>query len=312
MRLPRLQQFVIVLFLLAGASFVFAGAQARLEGRVTDSKGTPIPDAEITITTPEVTTFNKVLTTDSKGEFKMLLLDATRHYVFHVEAPGYQAEERPFKVAAGSTENFFEFTLSTVQEAAARGAMDILEQPGYKEMDEAKKLYDAGDKEGARAKFQEAVAAKPDLLPALAALAELNYGAGNYQAALDTAEKCLEQDDESVECLAVAANSAQRLGDEDARAAYMARYQELNPEDPTILYNAAAEFLNKLDDEGARPLLERCLEADPGFPQCNFEYGMMLLRSGDMEGARRHLEKYLEVAPDGPDAATAQETIKYL
>jgi hypothetical protein len=39
---------------------------------------------------------------------------------------------------------------------------------------------------------------------------------------------------------------------------------------------------------------------------------MLLLRSGDMEGAKAHLEKYLEVAPDGPDAATAQETIKYL
>ena len=67
-----------------------------------------------------------------------------------------------------------------------------------------------------------------------------------------------------------------------------------------------------MDDGGARPLLEKCLDADPDFPQCNFEYGMLLLRSGDMEGAKAHLEKYLEVAPDGPDAATAQETIKYL
>ncbi len=92
----------------------------------------------------------------------------------------------------------------------------------------------------------------------------------------------------------------------------MARYEEANPEDPTILYNAAAGFLNKLDDDGARPLLERCLEADPDFPQCNFEYGMLLLRTGDMEGAKTYLEKYLEVAPDGPDAATAVETIKYL
>ena len=67
-----------------------------------------------------------------------------------------------------------------------------------------------------------------------------------------------------------------------------------------------------MDDGGARPLLEKCLDADPDFPQCNFEYGMLLLRLGDMEGAKAHLEKYLEVAPDGPDAATAQETIKYL
>ena len=92
----------------------------------------------------------------------------------------------------------------------------------------------------------------------------------------------------------------------------MARYEELNPEDPTILYNSAAGFLNKLDDEGARPLLEQCLDADPDYPQCNFEYGMLLLRTGDMEGAKSRLEKYIEVAPNGPDVATAQETIKYL
>ena len=92
----------------------------------------------------------------------------------------------------------------------------------------------------------------------------------------------------------------------------MALYQSLNPDDPSILYNEAAVHLNKLDDDGARPLLERCLEVDPDFPLCHFEYGMLLLRTGDMDGAKSHLEKYLEVAPDGRDASTAQETIKYL
>ncbi len=47
-------------------------------------------------------------------------------------------------------------------------------------------------------------------------------------------------------------------------AEYMARYQELNPDDPTILFNEAAVFLNKMDDDGARPLLEQCLEVDSG------------------------------------------------
>jgi tetratricopeptide (TPR) repeat protein len=312
MRLSRATLYVSLITLLAGAGLVFAGAQARLEGHVTDTKGKPIPNATVTITSPEVSTFNKVITADADGGFKFLILDATRHYQFHIEAPGFQPQERPFKVSAGSTDNVFEFTLKSLEEAAAEGTVNLLEQPGYKEMEEARKLYDAGDKAGARAKFEEAVAAKPDLTPALAALAELSFDAGDYKAAMDAAEKCLEQDDEFSECIAVGANAAQNLGDTEAHERYMARYKTLNPEDPTILYNTAAEFLNKMDDEGARPFLEQCLEADPDFPQCNFEYGMLLLRTGDMEGAKSHLEKYLEVAPDGPDAATAQETIKYL
>ena len=296
----------------AASGMLFAGAQARIEGRVTDSKGEPIANAAVTITSPEVSTFKLEVSADDKGVFKFLILDATRNYRFRIDASGYQPQERPFKVAAGSTDNVFEFELKSLEEAAAQESASILEQPGYKEMAEGKKLFNAGDSVGARAKFEEAVAVKPDLVPALTALAELCYDAGDFEAALDAAEKCLEQDDEDLDCLAIAANSAQSAGDQAAYSTYMSRYEELNPDDPTVLYNAAAEYLNKMDDVGARPLLEQCLEADPDFPQCNFEFGMLLLRTGDMEGAKRHLEKYLEVAPDGPDAATAQETIKYL
>jgi len=312
MRLRRARLFVSVCFMMAAGGLVFAGAQARVEGRVTDSAGNPIANAEVTVTSPEVSTFNVEVTADKKGVFKLLILDATRNYRFRVEAPGYQPQERPFKVAAGSTDNVFEFTLNSAEEAAAQASASVLEQPGYKEMTEGRELYDAGDKVGARAKFEAAVAARPDLLPALTALAELCYDAGDYEAALDAAEACLEQDDENLDCLAIGANAAQGAGNEEAYSTYMSRYEELNPEDPTVLYNAAAKYLNKMDDEGARPLLEQCLDADPDFPQCNFEFGMLLLRTGDMEGAKRHLEKYLEVAPDGPDATTAQETIKYL
>jgi len=306
---------VFAIVVLAAAGLVHAGGQARIQGTVTDSKGNPIPNAVITITgdpSHEVFEFEKIVEVDKKGKFKALILNATKFYIFYVAAEGYRPHKQPFKVSVGSTDNEFEFQLMSIAEATAAGAISLLEQPGYKELEEAKKLLAAGDAEGARAKFKEAVAAKPDLLPALAGLAELNYESGDIEGALVAARTCLEEDDESVHCLAIAANASQALGDMETHAVYMAQYEALNPEDPTILFNQAAVFLNKMDDGGARPLLEKCLDADPDFPQCNFEYGMLLLRSGDMEGAKAHLEKYLEVAPDGPDAVTAQETIKYL
>ncbi len=312
MHLRKTPLLFVLVISFAVTHMVFAGGQARLQGLVTDSKGNPIEGAKITVYSEEISSYEKVFTSNKKGEFKGLILDATRYYRFLVEAEGYQPQELPFKVSVGSTENHFPFKLASFDEAAAVGRMNQLEQPGYKELEEGKKLYEAGDKEGARLKFAEAAIAKPDLLTAITALAELSYEAGLYDEAMDAAKNCLEQDDESIDCLAIAANTSQATGDEEAHAEYMARYQEANPYDPTILYNRAANALNDLDDEGAKPLLEQCLEADPEFPQCNFEYGMLLLRTGDMEGAKKHLEKYLEVAPDGPDAATAVETIKYL
>jgi tetratricopeptide (TPR) repeat protein len=296
----------------ACATVAEAGIQARIQGQVVDTEGAPIPDAVITITSEDVATFEKVIKVDKRGSFKTLILDATRNYSFLVEAEGYQSQKRPFKVQTGSTDNFFKFELASLAEARAAETQDLLEQPGYREMQEAREFYLAGDKAAARDKLEVAVAALPDHVPALGMLAELNLDLGDTERALEVARSCLEEDDESLQCLAVAANASGTLGDETAHAEYMARYEELNPDDPTVLYNEAAVHLNKLDDESARPLLERCLEVDPGYPPCLFEYGMLLLRSGDMEGAKEQLELYLENAPDGRDAETARETIKYL
>lgn len=308
----HLMTCVAVAGLLVFSTMVHAGTQAKIEGRVMDLAGTPIAAATVTITTTELSTFQKVIKTDEDGEFQTLILDATRSYNFLIEAEGFQPVESPFKVGAGSTDNFFEFNLQSHDQAAAAQGAKKLEQPGFKELAEANELMAAGDVEAARAKFAEAIVAKPDLEEAHARFADLTYKAGDMTGALAAARSCLELVPESNQCLAIAINASGELGDEATRTEYMERYQKLNPDDPTILFNEAAVFLNNLDDEGARPLLERCLDAAPEFPECNFEYGMLLLRSGDMEGAKERLLRYLEIAPNGPMASTAEETIKYL
>jgi tetratricopeptide (TPR) repeat protein len=308
----HLRTCVAVVGLLVIGATAHAGTRAKIEGRVTDLEGNPIAGATVTITTSEISSYEKVITADENGKFQTLILDATRSYVFHVEAEGFQAEQSPFKVGAGSTDNFFEFKLQTEDQADAARGIRQLEEPGYRELEEGKEFLAAGDKEAARGKFAEAITAKPDLIEAHARFAQLTYESGDMAGALAAARSCLEVDQESNQCLAVAINTSGELGENAARTEYLARYQKLNPDDPTILFNEAAVFLNNLDDEGARPLLERCLSANPDFPECNFEYGMLLLRSGDMEGAKEHLQRYLEIAPDGPLASTAEETIKYL
>jgi len=266
----------------------------------------------ITITSPDQPNYEKVIEADAKGAFRALILDATKNYLLHVEAPGYRFEEEMIKVGVGTMDNDYEFSLKTEQEVLAEEQGKILAQPGYKELDEGRALLDEGKQDEARAKFEEAAAAKPDLVPAWRSLAKLDFKRGDYENALANARSCLDLDDESIDCLAIAANSAREIGDDEAHELYRNRYEELNPDDPATLFNQAAEFLNALDDDAARPLLEQCLDVDPSFAECLFQYGMILLRSGDMEGAKAQLEKYLEVAPEGPDAAVAQETVKYL
>ncbi|MCK5377980.1 MAG: tetratricopeptide repeat protein [Acidobacteria bacterium] len=291
---------------------LWAGPQARIFGIVTDTAGNPVPTATITYTTDELTTFEKAIPVKGDGTFKALILDATRVYIFHVSAPGYIGQDQEFKVPVGTTDNRFEFVLKTVAEVTAQQVLDLSEQPGYKELEEGRKLLKAGQKKEAAALFEQALAAIPDLLPAMEYLAEVQYDTGNFENALATAKRCLEEDDESLGCVAIAANAAEELGDTEAHTHFMALYQELNPEDPASIFNQAVVFLNAMDDDQAKPLLEKCLDADPEFPKCLFEYGMVLLRGGDIDGAKAQFKKYLEVAPDGEDATTAAETVKWL
>jgi tetratricopeptide (TPR) repeat protein len=290
----------------------WAATQARISGTVVDTGGKPIKGAVITITSSELPSYAKELKTDADGEYKVMILDATKRYLFHVEAPGFAAYEERVKVGVGSMDNEIDFTLRSQKEMAAAQQEQLRQQPGYKELEEGFDLLAEGNKLEARAKLQEAVAALPDNLQAWSALAELDYELEDYEQALAHAETCLELDDEASNCLALAANASNRLGRTEQHHQYMERYQSLNPDDPATLFNQAVEHLNAMDDEKARPFLEQCLEIDPTFPKCLFEYGMVLLRAGDLEGAKAHLERYLEAAPDGDDAATARETIKYL
>ncbi len=303
---------LIAVLSLTVAIAVSAGPQARIGGVVVDTSGEPIAGATITITCELLPKFSKIAESAADGQFKVLLLDATYTYLFTATTPGFLDYSEEIKVPVGTNDNFFTFEMSTPSERAATQQQELMDQPGYHEYGEAKELLAEGKTAEARARLEDALVAMPDLIEALEALAGIDYDAGDNELALASARRCLEEDDESLPCLAVAANAAGNLGDTEAHDVYIATYQELNPDDPATIFNQAVVFLNDMDDEGARPLLEQCLAVDPSFAKCLFEYGMLLLRTGDLEGAKTQLKTYIEVAPDAPDATTAAETLKYL
>ncbi|MCP4895882.1 MAG: tetratricopeptide repeat protein [bacterium] len=303
--------------LVAGVVFgavtgAWASMQARIKGTVTDLEGNGLKGAVITITCDELQDFEKTVKCDDDGTFSVLLMDATRHFSFRAEAPGYVTHKEAVKVAPGSTNNDIDIPLSTPDQAREANAKVLALEPGYKEMEEGRTLFKDGKLEEARAKYQAASEIIPNVVQTWIGLSEIADQLGDTETAYTSAKKCLELDAEALSCLAVAINSANVLGHKEDHQQLFLRYQELVPDDPAILFNQAADHLNRMDDEQARPILEKCLEADPEFSRCLFEFGMLLLRSGDLEGAKAKLQEYLKVDPEGPDATTAVETIKYL
>ena len=303
---------VVFVCVTAVSAVGWAGAQARVRGQVVDSAGNPVAGATVMIMAVEKSEHSRRIDVAPDGTFKAIIMDATKHYRFVVGAPGYVPHEHPFKVAAGSSDNTFTFTLITEDEQRAQDRASRDSLPGYRELAEARALLAAGKHTEAGAKLEAAVALVPDLVDGWHGLAQMAYQSGDFKTALGKAERCLEIDDEALPCLAIATNSAKEIGDDVAYQRHSSRYAALNPDDPATIFNRAVEHLNAMDDAAARPILEQCLEVDPDFPKCLFEYGMLLLRSGDIEGAKTKLMRYLAVAPDGPDAATAAETVKYL
>lgn len=293
-------------------SLLFAQAQGRVKGTVMDTKGNPIPNAKVIITCPEITTYKKEMTADKKGVFTTLIVDATKQYLFHIEAQGFQAMEQLNKPLIGGQTLEVTFTLKSIQQAEQEGMQQALEQPGIKQLREGRDLLDAGRKAEARAKFAEAVAIKPELHLGWLELALLDIEAGKNDDAIAEAEKCLVASPNFAACLAAAANAAKAKGDTALFDKYMAAYKTANPGDPAVPYNEAVAYLNQGDDTKAKPLLEQALAADPGYPDALFQLGMVFLRSGDSAKSKELLNKFLEVAPEHKEAASAREMLKYL
>ena len=293
-------------------SLLFAQAQGRVKGTVVDGQGKPVPNAKVIITCPEITSYKKEMTADKKGVFTTLIVDATKQYLFHVEAQGFQAMEQLNKPLIGGQTLEVTFTLKSIQQVEQESLQQALEQPGIKQLREGRDLLDAGRKAEARAKFAEAVSLKPDLHLGWLEMALLDIEAGKNDDAIAEVEKCLVASPNFAACLAAGANAAKAKGDTVLFEKYMSAYKTANPSDPAVAYNEAVAYLNKGDDVKAKPLLEEALAADPAYPDALFQLGMVYLRAGDSAKSKELLNKFLEVAPEHKEAASAREMLKYL
>jgi Tfp pilus assembly protein PilF len=298
--------------LLLAPSLLLAQAQGRIKGTVVDGAGNPIAGARVTVTCREIGTYKKEVSSDKHGEFSVLFVDATKRYLFRVEATGFQGVEETHKPPIGGESLAVTFKLRSVQEVQHTQEQQVMAQPGLKELAEAKAALDAGKRDEGREKLKAAVAAKPDLYVAWHELGRLDYEDKKWAEAQAYAEKCLEIKPGDTACLALALNASKEAGNHEAYEKYLAAYKLANPGDPGMMFNEAAALLNKGDDNGAKPILEKILETNSDYPDALFQLGMVYLRAGDNAKAKELLQHFLRVAPDHHDAASATEMLKYL
>jgi tetratricopeptide (TPR) repeat protein len=296
------------------AVVLFAGAQARLKGRVTDTAGNPIEGVTITLTTPNLRIFKVNLKTDKKGEFGTIVNDATMPYHLKFEKEGFVPSEADKKIPVGDVgvvDAKLQSTAEAGQAARGRGAAagpSPTEQAALV-FNEGVDLLTAGKKAEAEAKFLEAVGKNPDLPQGWQALAVLANEKKAWAKTLEYGQKALELDPSLTALYGTLANAATQSGDKKAAAEWEAKYAEANPDTPEMLYNRGVEAYNNKKVKDAEALLTKAVEAKPDFAIAHFWLGMASFNLNKKGAAREHLEKYLELEPNGAEAATAKEIL---
>lgn len=300
-----------LLMVAAVANSAFAIGEARLTGKVVDgTTKQPIPNVKINVKAIEGKTFSQDYSTKADGSYAVFLLDGTIKYRFTYTAEGYApyTEDMKLKLGEPNTKNI---ELNKGGAAPAGGTKletKSTADPAVVAYNEGAGLANAGDDAGAIKKFQEAVAAKPDMIAGWEALSKIQLRSKDYKGAIESAQKALAIDAGETEMNGVMFEAYTALGDK----AKAAEWKKKLPANAGSLFNDAAKLINAGKDAEAEPLLKQAIVADDKFANAYYELGMLYVRLQKNSDAKTNLEKYLELDPKGKDAATAKEMLNYV
>ena len=178
---------------------------------------------------------------------------------------------------------------------------------------EGGEAFQAGDKETALSKFQQAAELDPSLTDAHHAIATLEYGKGNHEASAAAAEKALELGSDDLRTLRVLYDAYDALGRTEQLAEIAPRLAAVDPDfgGPKLLEQAAALW-NAGQSEKAAQLARLALSMDGSLGKAYYFIGLQHLSGGESAEAKAALSKFVEMAPEDPEAATAKEMMTYI
>lgn len=293
------------------ATHAFAVGEARMAGKVLDMQTKkPVEGAVIQVDAATERKFHEKFAAKKDGSYAIFLLFGSIPYKFTITAPGYEPYVETIKLKLGDT-NVREFFLAKTGTGSA-GQTQVTEvkkaDPAVEAYNEGAQLANAGDTAGAIARFEQAVAANPDLLAGWMALAKSALKGKQYPKAIEAAKKVVEIDDEDTEMWAVLHQAYTATGDK-ANAAIA---EKKMPANASSLFNEAARMINQGKDVEAEKMLTQAVAIDEKMAVAWYELGMVYVRTAKNADARQALTKYLELEPNGKDAPTAKEMLNYL
>lgn len=314
-RFAALTSMALLLTLVSLAPAEAQRKQARVWGVVTDSDAAPIEGARVTARDPKTGEVKADETTDTAGEYSLLINDATVTYNYRIEKDGYVPWEGELEVEVkGNAE--YNFTLPS-----AEGQSRLAEDGSYQMHPDAVEPFTrgieaarGGDFETAFAAFEEVLAVDAQVVPAYVALAAIHLERGEYTEAAERAAQARELDAADAKATEIAYAAAKQTGATvDELLPILAELELLAPEKAAAGYTEIGNSHFRAGDmAAAESALNKAVELAPDLAQAHFQLGLCYVNQGETDAARVHFEKVVELTPDSDDAVTAREMLGYL
>jgi len=178
---------------------------------------------------------------------------------------------------------------------------------------EGGEAFQAGDRESALAKFQEASSLDPSLVDAHHAVATILLAKGDHAGSAEAAEKALAMGSDDIRTLRVLYDAYDALGKMDELTEIAPRLAAVDPDfGGAKLIEQAAALWNAGQAEKAVSISQLALSMDPNLAKAYYFIGLDHLSGGRNAEAKAALGKFIQMAPSDAEAGTAREMMSYI
>lgn len=283
----------------------------RVQGKVADEAGNPVPDARILVSEiPDSGGQKWEGKSDKKGNYIIGTIPKSGDYLIRAEKAGVGIDEQRTSIKLGAFTNL-NFSLSNkarVSEADAAKNQSI-----KKFFEEGVTAANANNHEAAIAAFTQAATALPSCADCYFNIGVSQVALKNYDAAEAAYKKAVEVKPaypEAYNAMAVMYTAQKKM---DLAAAASTKAAELSAAAPgggsaDSMYSAGVGLWNANKFPEAQAAFESALKSNPNYADAHFMLAKVYLNLGKLPEAAGEFQAYLKAAPTGKNAAEAQTT----
>lgn len=278
--------------------------QGRMRGTVTDPQGNPLEGVQVIAHNPEVSPSTLEATTDEDGDWALLGFNqATWEFTFRKEGYADVSVRKSVRMLARNP------ALDVTLEPLGSEVSGVEGGSNVELFNEGTELFQAEDYSGAIAKWEEFLAANPDVYQVHQNIGVAYRRLGELDKAREHLDEVLEQDTDDVRAHTVMGEILVEQGETQAALPHFEHVVEASPDDPAVFYNIGEIYFEAGNSARAIEYYQQATEVDPEFLPAHQQLGYAHINTGDEEQAIAAFERYLELAPEGSEEAAVVRDI---